>query len=261
MRALFTASTGMEAQQTRIDAIANNLANINTTGFKKLRPEFQDLFYEVLKSPGAGAADGAEIPTGVQIGHGVRFGAVSSIYTQGDRLNTGNELDLAIEGEGFFQIQKPGGETLYTRDGTFKRDSEGNVVTAAGYSLIPAIQIPDNALQLTILPDGTASATVAGSTTPTQLGQITLVRFVNPAGLRLLGGNLAMPTDASGDPQTGTPDSDGFGAIAQGFLENANVNVAEELVGMILAQRAFEMNSRVMQAGDQMMQTATNLGR
>jgi flagellar basal-body rod protein FlgG len=168
---------------------------------------------------------------------------------------------MAIDGDGFFQVQKPGGETLYTRDGTFKRDSDGNVVTSHGYALIPAIQIPANALDITILPDGTVNATIAGSVTPSQLGQINLVRFANPAGLRLLGGNLATTTEASGDPQTGTPDLDGFGAISQGFIEKSNVNVAEELVNMILSQRAFEMNSRVIQAGDQMLQTAANLGR
>jgi flagellar basal-body rod protein FlgG len=261
MRALFTAATGMEAQQVRIDAIANNLANVGTTGFKKSRAEFQDLFYETLRSPGAISANGAELPTGVQIGHGTKLAAVSRTFTQGERVSTGGDLDLAVEGDGFFQIQKPGGETLYTRDGTFKRDSSGSMVTIHGYALIPSIQIPSDALQVTVLPDGTVSALQSGSTVPAQLGQVTLVRFVNPAGLRSMGGNLFIPSAASGDPEAGNPDEDGYGSIGQGFLEQSNVNVAEELVNMILAQRAFETNSRVVQTADQMLQTAANLGR
>ncbi|HVP29083.1 MAG TPA: flagellar basal-body rod protein FlgG [Myxococcota bacterium] len=261
MRALFTAATGMEAQQVRIDAVANNLANVSTTGFKKSRAEFQDLFYETLQAPGAQSSTGNTVPTGVQIGHGVRFAAVSRIFGQGDRVNTGHELDLAIEGDGFFQVQKPDGETVYTRDGTFKRDRDGNVVTNHGYPLIPNIQIPTDTIQLTILADGTVSALQAGQQTPTDLGRIELARFVNPSGLRALGNNLFVPTEASGDPQTGNPDEEGFGAVSQGFLEMSNVNVAEELVNMILSQRAFEVNSRVMQTGDQMLQTAASIVR
>ncbi len=261
MRALFTAATGMGAQQVRIDAIANNLANLNTTGFKQVRAEFQDLLYETLRAPGATSATGATLPTGVQLGHGVQLAASSRIFTQGERQNTGNELDMAIDGDGFFQIQKPGGETLYTRDGTFKRDRDGNVVTVEGFLLLPNIQIPPDTTQLTILRDGTVTALQAGASTTTQLGQIELARFPNPSGLRAVGGNLFGTTEASGDPETGTPDQNGFGSIAQGFLESSNVNVAAELVQMILAQRAFELNSRVIQAGDQMLQTVGVLSR
>lgn len=261
MRALFTAASGMGAQQIRIDAIANNLANLNTTGFKQIRAEFQDLLYETIRAPGATSTSGATLPTGVQLGHGVRLAASSRMFTQGERQNTGSELDLAIDGDGFFQIQKPGGETLYTRDGTFKRDREGNMVTADGFQLVPNIQIPTDTVQLTILADGTVSVVQAGSSAATQVGQIELARFPNPAGLQALGGNLFSVTESSGDAQTGTPDSDGFGALAQGFLESSNVNVAAELVQMILAQRAFELNSRVIQAGDQMLQTVGVLSR
>lgn len=261
MRALFTAATGMGAQQIRIDAIANNLANLNTTGFKQMRAEFQDLLYETLRAPGATSTAGATLPTGVQLGHGVRLAASSRIFTQGERQSTGNELDLAIDGDGFFQIQKPGGETLYTRDGTFKRDRDGNIVTVEGFLLLPNIQIPADTIQLTILRDGTVSALQAGTETPTNLGQIELARFANPAGLRAVGGNLFAATEASGDVEVGLPDEDGFGSLAQGFLESSNVNVASELVQMILAQRAFELNSRVIQAGDQMLQTVGVLSR
>ncbi len=261
MRALFTAATGMEAQQVRIDTIANNLANVGTTAFKKGRAEFQDLFYEMLSAPGATAATGEQLPTGVQVGHGSRLSAVSAIYTQGERVNTGKDLDLAVDGDGFFQVERPGGETVYTRDGTFKRDSQGNLVTSAGYAVLPQIQIPSNAIQITILADGTVSALQPGNIQPTVLGQLNLARFANPAGLRQLGGNLLAPTEASGDPELGDPDREGFGAISQGFLESSNVNVAEELVNMILAQRAFELNSRVIQTGDEMLQVAGSLSR
>ncbi len=261
MRALLTAATGMEAQQFRIDTVANNIANVGTTGFKKSRAEFQDLFYETLRAPGASTATGTTIPTGIQVGHGVRLGAISRVFTEGNRTSTGQELDLAIEGQGFFQVQRPDGETVYTRDGTFKRSADGTVVTNQGLPLIPAIQVPENTIQITILQDGTVSALTAFDQDPTQLGQIQLVRFANPAGLRALGQNLFLPTEGSGAPETGTPDSDGFGAIAQAFLESSNVNIAEELVNMILAQRAFEVNSRVIQAGDEMLQSAATISR
>lgn len=261
MRALFTAASGMEAQQLRIDSIANNLANVNTTGYKKWRPEFQDMFYEVLQSPGATGADGSSLPTGVQVGHGVRNSTISRVSSQGDRVSTGQSLDLAIDGAGYFQVEKSGGETLYTRDGAFKRDRDGNMVTSSGNQLVPSIAIPSDAIQVTILPDGTVSAILPGQIEPSEVGQLELARFVNPAGMRALGGNLFAPTEASGDPETGTPDADGFGAVTQGFLEMSNVNVADELVQMILAQRAFETNSRVIQAGDEMMRNVAAMGR
>lgn len=261
MRALFTAATGMEAQQSQIDTIANNIANVNTTGFKKSRTEFQDLFYETLRAPGATSADGAVLPTGVQVGHGVQLSAINTIFTAGDRVNTGNALDMAIDGTGFFQVQRPTGETVYTRDGTFKLDGDGNVVTAQGYQMIPNITVPADTLSVTILPDGTVNAEQAGSSTTQNLGQIELTRFANPAGLRMVGGNLLEATEASGNPETGTPDQNGFGAIAAGFLEGSNVEVAEELVQMILAQRAFEVSSRVIQAGDEMLRVAAQLSQ
>jgi len=261
MRALFTAATGMEAQQSQIDTIANNIANVGTTGFKRSRAEFQDLFYETLRAPGATGTDGSVLPTGVQVGHGVQLAAVNTIYSAGDRINTGNPLDLAIDGTGFFQIQRPTGETVYTRDGTFKLDADGNVVTTLGYQLIPNITVPPDTTSLTILPDGTVNAVQAGQAQPTNLGQIQLTRFANPAGLRTSGGNLLEATQASGDPQTGIPQQTGFGAVSAGFLEGSNVEVAEELVQMILAQRAFEVSSRVIQAGDEMLRVASQLSQ
>ena len=205
------------------------------------------------------AVVGLGLPTGVQVGHGVRFAATSRVFYQGDRVNTSGSLDLAVDGDGFFAVQKPGGETVYTRDGSFKLDANGQVVTAAGYPLIPAINIPIDATEITILPDGTVSVQQPGQTTPTNLGQIELSRFQNPAGLRAEGGNLYAPSASSGDPETGIAGEDGFGQISQGFLEGSNVNVAEELVRMILAQRAFEVNSRVIQAGDDMLRLASSL--
>ncbi len=261
MRALFTAATGMNAQQVRIDAISNNLANVNTTGFKSARAEFQDLFYETLRAPGAQQSDGSSLPTGVQVGHGVQFVSTDRVFHQGELVNTGQSLDMAIEGDGFYQVQRPTGETAYTRDGSFKLDRDGNLVTSQGLALIPAVTVPVDAQDLTILADGTVTARLAGNTDSTELGQIDLARFSNPAGLRGLGGNLFAPTDASGDPEIGTPDQDGFGSLSQGFLESSNVNIAEELVQMILAQRAFELNSRVIQAGDEMMQTVATVSR
>ncbi len=259
MRALFTAATGMEAQQTRIDTIANNLANVNTTGYKKSRPEFEDLFYETLAAPGAADASGAALPTGAQIGHGVKLASVTRVATQGERIQTGRDLDLAVEGEGYFQVQSATGETLYTRDGSFQRDRDGNLVTRTGLLVSPNVQIPIDVRDVTILGDGTVSGVPAGQTQPTVLGQIEIARFANPSGLRALGNNLLAPSDASGDPEVGTPAQQGFGAVSQGFLESSNVNMAEELVRMILAQRAFEVNSRVIQASDEMLQRAANL--
>jgi flagellar basal-body rod protein FlgG len=261
MRALFTAATGMEAQQSQIDTIANNIANVGTTGFKRSRTEFQDLFYETLRAPGAAGTDGSVLPTGVQVGHGVKLAAINTIYSAGDRINTGNPLDLAIDGQGFFQIQRPTGETVYTRDGTFKLDANGNVVTTLGYALIPNITVPPDTTSITVLSDGTVNATQAGQIQPTNLGQLQLARFANPSGLLTAGGNLLEATQASGDPQTGIPEQNGYGAISAGFLEGSNVEVAEELVQMILAQRAFEVSSRVIQAGDEMLRVASQLSQ
>jgi len=251
----------MDAQQHRIDAVANNLANVNTTGFKRSRADFRDLFYDTLQAPGAASASGETLPSGIQIGHGVKLASMSHIYTQGERTSTGRTLDMAIDGDGFFQVQRPGGETVYTRDGAFQLDQGGTLVNSQGFALIPLIQVPPEAVQITILPDGTVTALTSDAVEPTNLGQIELARFVNPAGLRTLGNNLLAPTEASGVAETGPADDAGFGAISQSFLESSNVNVAQELVEMILAQRAFEVNSRVIQAGDEMLQTAAALQR
>jgi len=261
MRALFTAATGMSAQQTRLDTISNNLANVATTGFKRSRAEFQDLFYETLRAPGASSSDGSSLPTGVQIGSGVRLAGVAKQFAQGEAQRTDGQLDLMIQGDGFFEVEKPTGETLYTRDGSFKLDRDGNVVTSEGFRLVPNIQVSPQATQVTVLRDGTVSVSEAGNPTPVAAGQIELARFANPAGLVSQGSNFFLPSDASGDATTGVPDQDGMGSISQGFLEASNVNVAEELVHMILAQRAFELNSRVIQAGDQMLQTVGSLYR
>ncbi len=259
MRALFSAASGMEAQQLRIDSIANNIANVSTTGFKKSRTEFEDLFYETIEMPGAASEAGAVLPTGIQIGHGVRLAAIGRVFSPGDKVATGNVLDMAIDGQGFFQVQKEGGETVYTRDGEFKKDGDGNLVTKAGDQIIPAINIPADASNVTVLPDGTVNVLQPGSSSPVQVGQLELVRFANDAGLLAMGGNLFGVTEASGDPETGTPDENGFGSLSAGYLEGSNVNVAEELVQMILAQRAFEVNSRVIRAGDEMLRTASQV--
>jgi flagellar basal-body rod protein FlgG len=249
----------MEAQQLRIDTIANNLANVSTTGFKKTRAEFQDLFYETMRSPGAQTSTGQTLPTGAQVGHGVKLAGVSRIYAQGERTTTSRDLDIAIEGDGFFQLEDANGQTVYTRDGSFQLDRDGNLVNNQGYLLEPNIQVPIDAIQVTILPDGTVSALLAGDNAPSDLGQIEIARFANTAGLRPLGDNLLLPSEASGDAETGLPNDLGFGSIAQGALEASNVNMAEELVRMILAQRAFEVNSRVIQAGDEILQAATSV--
>jgi flagellar basal-body rod protein FlgG len=257
MRALFTAATGMDAQQVRIDTIANNLANVGTTGFKRYRAEFQDLFYETLRDPGTESSTGEILPTGSQVGHGVVLGSVTRIDSQGDRITTQRELDLVIDGAGYFQIELPSGELAFTRDGAFQVGADGSLMTRSGALLQPNLQLPADAQAITILEDGTVSASVPGSTTPTLVGQLELARFANPGGLRPLGANLFEATAGSGDPEVGVPNDPGFGGISQGFLEGSNVNMAEELVRLILAQRAFEVNSRVIQTADEMLQRAT----
>lgn len=260
-RSLFIAATGMEAQRLSIDVISNNLANVNTTGFKKSRADFQELFYQGMKSAGASSAEGAELPSGIQVGLGVKPAAVQKMFQQGDFVSTGNNLDLVIEGQGFFQITKPDGEIAYSRAGALKINSEGNIVNSDGYALEPAITIPANTLQITIAQDGTVSTLQAGSSTPTQVGQIELAQFINPGGLNATGKNLFLPTAASGEPITGNPGSDGLGTINQGFLELSNVNVVEEMVNMIVSQRAYELNSKVVQSSDEMLATANNIKR
>lgn len=261
LRALWTAASGMEAQTLNIDVISNNLANVNTTGFKRSRADFQDLLYQTLKPAGVASTSTTQVPTGIQVGEGTRPVAVQKIYLQGDYQNTENQMDIAIEGDGFFQIQQPSGETAYTRCGAFKLDSEGRMVTSDGYLLEPAITVPSDSLSVSIGTDGTVSVIQAGQTEASEIGKIELARFVNPAGLHNLGRNLAVPTTSSGEPITGTPGVDGFGTTAQGFLEMSNVSVVEEMVNMIIAQRAYEVNSKAIQTSDEMLQIANNLRR
>ncbi len=261
IRSLWTAATGMQAQELNIDVIANNLANVNTSGFKKSRAEFQDLLYESLRSAGAASSADTTIPTGIQLGHGTRASAVQKIFTQGDFENSQNELDWAIEGDGFFQIELPNGDTSYSRCGEFKLDADGRIVNADGFPLVPQLTIPSDTISITVGMDGTVSVIQAGDSTPSEIGTLQLARFVNAAGLRSLGKNLFVPTEGSGDEIIGTPGEDGLGSIAQGFLEMSNVSVVDEMVGMITAQRAYETNSKVIQTSDEMLQMANNLKR
>jgi flagellar basal-body rod protein FlgG len=251
----------MQAQELNIDVIANNLANVNTSGFKKSRAEFQDLLYESLRSAGAASSADTTIPTGIQLGHGTRASAVQKIFTQGDFENSQNELDWAIEGDGFFQIELPNGDTSYSRCGEFKLDADGRIVNADGFPLVPQLTIPSDTISITVGMDGTVSVIQAGDSTPSEIGTLQLARFVNAAGLRSLGKNLFVPTEGSGDEIIGTPGEDGLGSIAQGFLEMSNVSVVDEMVGMITAQRAYETNSKVIQTSDEMLQMANNLKR
>lgn len=261
IRALWTAASGMQAQQKNIDVVANNLANVNTTGFKKSRADFQDLMYQNLKTTGSPSTNTTQVPTGIQIGLGTRLAAVTKIFTSGDFTQTGNELDIAIEGDGFFQIQMPDGGIGYSRAGAFKKDTNGRIVTSDGYPLLPEIAIPVGTTKINIGNDGTVSVMQAGQTTATQLAPIQLASFANPAGLSSIGKNLYLPSDSSGQPQVGTPGQNGLGTIAQMTLEMSNVNVAEEMVNMIVGQRAYEVNSKAISASDEMLQTANNLRR
>ena len=261
IRSLYTAATGMGAQQVNIDVIANNLANANTTGFKRSRADFQDLMYQTIMNPGTVSAEGTMLPTGIQMGLGVKTVAIQKMFHQGDFSHTGNPLDVVIEGDGFFQIGKPDGEIGYTRAGAFKLDVDGRIVTSDGYPIDPSITIPTDATSITIGTDGQVSVTQAGTTAPTVVGQITLARFANPAGLKAMGKTMFLETDASGAPIIGTPGLDGMGTITQAFLEMSNVNVVEEMVNMIISQRAYEINSKAVTTSDQMLQTITNLIR
>jgi flagellar basal-body rod protein FlgG len=261
MRSLWTAASGMQGQQQNINVIANNLANVNTSGFKKSRTDFQDLMYQTLKNPGSPSTSNNQTPTGIQIGMGTKIAAVSKIFTPGDITASGNELDVAIEGDGFFQIQMPDGSTAYSRAGAFKRDSTGRIVTPEGYPMLPEVVIPNNSSKITIGSDGTVSVVQAGQSTPTSVGNIQLASFSNPAGLSSLGKNLLQQTDSSGNATTGTPSQNGLGTIAQGFLEMSNVSVVEEMVNMIAGQRAYEASSKAISTSDEMLQLANNLKR
>lgn len=242
-----------------MDVVSNNLANVSTTGFKRSRAVFEDLLYQTLRQPGAKSSQQSEIPSGLQLGTGVRPIATERIFVQGNLTQTGNPLDIAINGNGFFQITLPDGTTAYTRDGTFQVNSQGQMVTASGYTVAPAITIPADTLSITISRDGIVSVQQSGVAAPTQVGQLQLASFVNPAGLQSQGENLYLETAASGAPSTNTPGTNGLGVLNQAFLETSNVNVAEELVSMIQAQRAFEINSRAITASDQMLQRLSQL--
>lgn len=257
--ALYSASTGMEAQETNINTISNNLANVNTTGFKRSRANFQDLLYQNERAVGSQASADTQVPTGIQIGLGTRTASVDRIHTVGDLEKTGSDLDLAIEGEGFFQVERPDGETVYTRDGSLKKDREGRLVTADGDPLVPEITIPENATKISVGQDGTVTAYLDNDSGGTEIGVIELARFGNPSGLRSIGGNLYRESDASGSPVLGEAASEGFGTIAQGFLESSNVSIMKEMTNLISGQRAYEINSKAVQAADQILQHTNQL--
>jgi flagellar basal-body rod protein FlgG len=262
IRALFSAASGMVAQQMNVDNIAHNLANANTVGFKTRRAQFQDLMYQTVVQPGAAAGQQTVVPTGLQLGLGTRAASNEIIFTQGDFSQTSNPLDLVIQGRGFFQVRKPTGELAYTRAGAFHLDRDGNVVTSDGNALEPQITIPAAAQQITIAQDGTVSYTQPGQTAAQQAGQIQLANFQNPAGLNSLGGSLYAPTDASGEPTVGIPGGqEGLGTVMQGYVEQSNVSVVDEFINLIVAQRGYEANSKVVQAADQMYQQANSLPR
>lgn len=261
MRTLWTAATGMTAQQINVDTISNNLANVNNIGFKKSRALFDDLMYQEIRRAGAITATGLEHPTGIEIGLGTKVNAIQKIHSQGSLQYTGNFLDVAIEGEGYFQIALPNGEIGYTRAGTFHIDGDGNLTTSNGYYLEPGIVVPEDALELSFSEDGIVSVLLPGEIEQTELGTIELARFINPSGLHAMGKNLYLVTGASGDPQIGVPGEDGFGILAQNILEMSNVNLVEEMVAMITGQRAYEINSKAVQTGDDMLQIVNSLKR
>ena len=255
--ALWAAKTGLEAQQTRMAVTANNLANVNTTGFKRGRVAFEDLLYQNLRQVGADAAQDTQLPSGLAVGTGVRVVATEKTYTQGNLQVTNNALDVAINGRGFFQVALPDGTNAYTRDGSFKINAQGELVTSGGYRVQPAVSIPDGAQSVSIGTDGAVSVQLAGQPAPSQVGSLQVVDFVNPAGLQARGENLMLESAASGPPQAGTPGLNGLGALQQGALEASNVNVVEELVAMIETQRAYEMYSKAISTADKMLETLT----
>src|ERR1700722_8040896 len=255
--ALWAAKTGLDAQQTQMTVTANNLANVNTNGFKKSRAVFNDLLYQNVTQVGGSTSDTTAYPSGLQLCTGVRVVATEPSFTQGSLDNTGNALDVAIQGRGFFQILKPDGTLAYTRDGSFQVNAQGQLVNASGYQVTPAITIPQGAQSVTIAPNGVVSVLLPGQNAPTQVGSLQLADFINPAGLQDAGGNLAVESASSGTPTTGSPGLTGLGTIVQGSVESSNVNVVEEMVNMIETQRAYEMNSKAVETTDQMLQYAT----
>ncbi len=261
IRALSTASSGMRAQQVTIDNISNNLANVNTAGFKKSRVEFQDLLYEQVGPVGGSRMTGESEPAFSQVGHGVRLAATTRIYNQGSSKVTENPLDMMIDGDGFFQVLLPDGTYAYTRDGTLKLDSEGDMVTTAGYRIEPTMTLPRESEELMVSGDGNISVLLQGEEEPTELGRFELVRFQNPSGLRSIGHNMYKETAASGPPIMGNPGEEGLGAVQMGYLEMSNVSVIEEMIGMITAQRAYEINSKAVKTAEEMLSIATNLKR
>jgi flagellar basal-body rod protein FlgG len=260
IRALYSAASGMTAQQLNVDSIAHNLANSNTTGYKMRRAEFQDLLYQNLVQPGASAGQQTVVPTGLQVGLGTRTSSNEIIFTQGSFVQSDNPLDLVIQGNGFFQVRRPAGDLAYTRAGTFHVDRDGNIVTPDGDPLEPQITLPPGAQNVSIAQDGTVSYSTTGQNAAQLAGQIQLANFVNPAGLNSIGRNLYLPTDASGDPTVGTPGGqEGMGSLLQGYTEQSNVSVVEEFINLIVAQRAYEANSKVVKASDEMYQMVNNL--
>lgn len=259
IRSLWIAKTGLDAQQTQMDVIANNLANVSTTGFKRSRAVFEDLLYQTIRQPGAQSSQQTQLPSGLQLGTGVRPVATERIHTQGNLTQTGNEKDVAISGSGFFQILLPDGTTAYTRDGSFQLSDQGQLVTSSGFTVQPAITIPNNAQTITIGRDGTVSITQPGTTAATQVGTLQLATFVNTAGLESRGENLYVETAASGTANTNTPGTNGTGMLIQKYVETSNVNVAEEMVNMIQTQRAYELNSKAITASSEMLQKLTQL--
>ncbi|MFN3398425.1 MAG: flagellar basal-body rod protein FlgG [Sulfurimicrobium sp.] len=259
IRSLWIAKTGLDAQQTKMDVISNNLANVSTNGFKRSRAVFEDLLYQTIRQPGAQSSQQTQVPSGLQLGVGVHPVATERIHLQGNLQQTSNPLDVAINGKGFFQILMPDGSTAYTRDGSFQVDNQGQVVTASGYPVQPALTVPVDALSVTIGRDGTVSVVQPGSPTPTQVGSLQLAGFINPAGLQSQGENLYAETAASGAPSANTPGTNGLGVLNQGFVETSNVNVVEEMVNMIQTQRAYEINSKAITVSDQMLQKLTQM--
>lgn len=260
IRSLWIARTGLDAQQTQLDVISNNLANVSTNGFKRGRAVFEDLLYQTLRQPGAQSSQQTQLPTGLQLGTGVRPVSTARIFTQGNIQKTDSTLDVAIQGNGFFQVQMPDGTTAYTRDGSFQKDANGQLVTSEGYPILPAITIPADALSLTIGQDGVVTVTQPGNPPPsTQIGQLQIATFINPAGLQSLGQNLFLETASSGAATPTNPGINGAGVLNQGYVETSNVNVAEELVTMIQTQRAYELNSKVVSTSDAMLGRLTQL--